>query len=1085
MADKKLSIEVESKQTGSGLKDTAADAAKLEQQLEKAKDASQKFAGELNDAGKAAEKLEADQESLTGAIFKSEMAFEKAQSASIALKSEYKSLARSGQATKEELEELSGQISVAEDKETQAIITTRNLMKQYAQLKGETGDVSKEHEELSLKLGHAEGYITGVTNKARLMSKDMNALAGSVDKVGDEMNQVGGEVQTVGNKVDRATGEIRQLGDTAARSSQSLDKLVKNGPHMVAFGNILSDMFRDAARYAGTFAKESHEAFLNYDRGMREVFTLLPEASGQMREALSKDARLLGTELGRLPEEMNEAMYMALSLGIPEDNVLDAVRLSSEAARAGVSELSTTLTTGQSIVNAYGDEVIGLERVYDLLFFTVKNGAITIPELNGVMSEITSVAGEVGVGLEEISAALIVMTKQGDTASEASGLLSNVLTQLSITGTALGGAFKEAAGVGFKEFIAGGGNLAQAMKILQEYSAETGIALGEMVGGSSPFFRDQQAMRGTLELTGRHLDDLIKYTNEAIASNGMMGEAAAEMGEAAELGSLRAKAALEEYKIALGEAANPFMTKLYEGAAQFLTLWSGNKASGVQNLVDDLVDADNSTTKWIASLGRLQTTTTLATQSIQSVFVDSATKNLLRENLDEAYRSLAATSGSFDEFLGNLDKAGVELDELYSYMANSGDTRLISMSAEEFYKLAQAEAEAARQAEALARVDEIMLQKTWELNEGIQVSVGGYNAYTEASEAYIVTAERVAEAETRRAEKQQELMGYYYDSYQPINDLIYAEEQLATMSGTWSEEHEIAQQRVTDANTAVTESFKTMAFEAVLAQSGISESTLALAVEMGIMTEQQAAQRWEFVQTSEAIAQLTANQDFLALSAQQQATAVDLVISGMATTHTQAIALAGAYDQHLSPSMATSQTRAEGLLTPLRAIAEGDFSAVVKVSTGNSGSLLSQLKERIAAIKSKTVTVTVKTESKGGTKSAAEEAETKGFGGPVRAGTAYLVGDDKGKITPYTELFVPSTDGMILPPDQTRDLLTNFSEPTPVSAFAPADAPGGTSTQSLTIQVQVNGYREDLAERIGDDTKMKVIEAAKSIGFAI
>ncbi len=406
-------------------------------------------------------------------------------------------------------------------------------------------------------------------NRAAIAEAKAAALGAEIRETGQDVDKASEEMRQAANQTDRFGDELGLLGQALTRVDGRLDKFdrgldeVNSGLRKSSFaasawsesfGNIISNVLQEAAYAAYQFATEAVEAFHEFDRGSREVFTLIPEASGEMRDALKADVLDLGHELGRLPNEMLPAVYDALSAGIPQENVLSAVATASDAARAGVADLDSTLKLGVAILNAQVGGVSNLEEVYDQLFFTVKNGVITMPEMTEGLNAVTSIAGEAGVSLQDISAALIVMTRQGDSAQEAFELLSIMLTQLSTSGTTLSTVFETAAGKSFRQFIAEGGNLAGAMGMLQQHATDTGQALGDILGGGSPFFRDTQAARGTLELTGKHLESLIHFAAEAEDQVGSMGYAAAEMGEVAELGALKAASAWETMKITIADA---------------------------------------------------------------------------------------------------------------------------------------------------------------------------------------------------------------------------------------------------------------------------------------------------------------------------------------------------------------------------------------------------------------------------------------------------------------------------------------------------------------------------------------------------
>lgn len=631
--------------------DVDADASDLEKLKREANDLQQEFkqvSAEMRDMETRADRLEQE-------IKESGKAFEKAKTETIRLKVAYKELAKSGEATEQELRDLSQRITEAEKAELASIHATRKLVKEYDQLGDELGHTDKRFDDLSQSMNHAEGYINGIDQKVRSMGKGF-------DKVGNKIDDVGDELQAVGRKMDRAGDDIEKMARSNDRAADSLDKLHRNGVKMEAMGSIIADGVEEAAQAIWDFVLDSRQAFLDFDRSTREIFTLIPEASGQFREALTTDITALGTELGRLPQEMTDSVYQALSAGVPKENVLTAVETASKAARAGVADLSSTLGLGLGIMNAQVDGVSNLEQVYDLLFFTVKNGVITLPEMNEVMSQVTSIAGEAGVSMQDISAAMVVMTKQGDSAAEAAELLSIMLTQLSTSGTTLASVFEQAAGQSFRSFVSNGGTLAEAMELLQKHADDTGQALGDILGGGSPFFRDTQAARGALELTGKHLDELIEYGKEAEEAFGSLGEAAAEMGQSAELDSQRAAAAFEEMKIAIGEGIAPLTEKMARGATEFFKVFSGNRGRQVSGLTDDLIDAAQATGDWETALGKMVATKEQFGTIGGAFLVPTYIKQGLDDSIRTAVEGMAASSTSADEFRAKLENVGFEVN---------------------------------------------------------------------------------------------------------------------------------------------------------------------------------------------------------------------------------------------------------------------------------------------------------------------------------------------------------------------------------------------------------------------------------------
>ncbi len=295
-------------------------------------------------------------------------------------------------------------------------------------------------------------------------------------------------------------------GAAANKTEQFITKTRRLGQ---AIRKVLVPALLLAATAAVKFGTDSFKAFAQFDKGMQEVFTLLPERTQQLEDDLSNGIKAVGAQFGFLTEETIPALYQALSAGIPEDNAIVAVELAAQAAKAGASDLESTMRIGMAVVNAYGGEIYSLEEAYDLIFQLIDKGVPRMSDWANSLQDVISIASEARTPFEDIVAALAVMTRQGDSAAESAELLGFILMQMQIEGTTAAGVFMEATGVSYREWIATGNGLVEGLQRIDQYAIETGQHLDSMIGGSSNFYRDQQAARGTMELTGLHMQELI------------------------------------------------------------------------------------------------------------------------------------------------------------------------------------------------------------------------------------------------------------------------------------------------------------------------------------------------------------------------------------------------------------------------------------------------------------------------------------------------------------------------------------------------------------------------------------------------
>jgi len=562
MAERDLITRLKVEKTGRGDEELVASLASVDKGIEQVAASSKVVTAQLKEADKGAEKLsrslaslEEASKALNGELRKSEIealgdevketispldklrqeiekvetAFEKARRASISLKSESKALRQSGEGTKEEFARLSQAIEEAEKAELEAINRTRALVAEFTQLEAKTGQTSDEFRGLTGRLDQAQGHIDGIRPATKAVTGAMGELTGEVKGV---------------------SGAVSKLGED----------LIGGAKHLAAIGTgifAIITVAGQATQAIREFGKESVEEFRQFDKQIRLTFTVMDKLTDESRREFRRLASSAAEELGRTSEEINTALFQALSLGIPEENVFAEIAEVSKAARAGNADLVNTLITGQSVVNAYKDANLDLHRVLELQFFTVGRTNLTLEDLNQGMSAITSVANEAKVSFEDVAAAIIVSNRQGDSFNETAELMSNLLAQIQIEGTAVGSAFKEAAGIGFVEFIAQGGNLAEAIGILEQHAKSTGDTLLNMVGGSSSFYRDIQAARAVVTLAGKNLAQFEELSQEARSSTDDYNRAIQETSGSLDEQVQQTDEAIARMKRLTGEALEP------------------------------------------------------------------------------------------------------------------------------------------------------------------------------------------------------------------------------------------------------------------------------------------------------------------------------------------------------------------------------------------------------------------------------------------------------------------------------------------------------------------------------------------------
>lgn len=195
------------------------------------------------------------------------------------------------------------------------------------------------------------------------------------------------------HEFDRAQGGIRGIG-AAIKAIQ---------PMLVMF----------AAQAAFRFLKDSIDTTIQFQQTMAKAGSIIGKTADEMK-GFGDEARAMSQEIPKSPADLGTALYDIFSAGVTDSaDAMDALRLSAMAASAGLTETATAAKAGIATMNAFGMEATDLSHIFDVQFLTIKYGIIRYEELAGVIGQLAPSANTAGQSLEDMFAAMAILTKQG------------------------------------------------------------------------------------------------------------------------------------------------------------------------------------------------------------------------------------------------------------------------------------------------------------------------------------------------------------------------------------------------------------------------------------------------------------------------------------------------------------------------------------------------------------------------------------------------------------------------------------------------------------------------------------------------
>lgn len=186
------------------------------------------------------------------------------------------------------------------------------------------------------------------------------------------------------------------------KSTEELGKKFKTmGKVMVVAGLAIAAALGVAVKMAADF-----------ESGMAKVNSMMGLGVKEFRE-FSDEVLDLSRNLGVNAVEATEALYQAISAGVPKENVLEFLEIATKAAIAGVTSTEVSVDGLTTVLNAFKIPLSEAQKVADILFQTIKGGKTTFEELSASLFNVAPIAAASNIRFEEVAAALAAMTKQG------------------------------------------------------------------------------------------------------------------------------------------------------------------------------------------------------------------------------------------------------------------------------------------------------------------------------------------------------------------------------------------------------------------------------------------------------------------------------------------------------------------------------------------------------------------------------------------------------------------------------------------------------------------------------------------------
>ena len=354
------------------------------------------------------------------------------------------------------------------------------------------------------------------------------------------------------------TGDSSKLKNALSSASSKLQSF---GSKMQSVGKSMSTRLTVPLVAAGAAATKM--AF-DFDKSMSQIESLVGIAGDKVKE-MGEAAKKMAVDTGRSANEAAEALFFITSAGLRGSDATDTLSASLKAAAVGLGETKTIADLATSAMNAYGVENLNATGATDILVASVREGKLEASELAGAMGGVIPIASNMGVGFDEVGAALAAMSRTGTNAA-------NGATQL----TAILASIKKPTQQSAEAMLA----LGTSQQEISQSLAEKGLmptlmdlsARLEQTGmDATAIFPNIRALKGVLDLTGKGAADNMKIFDALSNTMGATDEAFNKTSQTASFQVTQGLNAMKTSLLSIGQTILVMVAPAIQKIGAFMT----------------------------------------------------------------------------------------------------------------------------------------------------------------------------------------------------------------------------------------------------------------------------------------------------------------------------------------------------------------------------------------------------------------------------------------------------------------------------------------------------------------------------------
>lgn len=291
-----------------------------------------------------------------------------------------------------------------------------------------------------------------------------------------EISRLNKSFATLDTNLKKNSGAMGRLGKAATTGAVGVQKISISFQTLARI--VSTQVIVRAMSRISVALKSSVQDAIDFEKQVAEISTI---SAVKNLDQLKEQVRGLSDAFNRDLGDVGKGLYQVISNQIADaGEATEFLTSALKFSKVAVTDTNDSVNLLAGVINAYGLEVSDADTVSAKLFKTIELGRTTGPELANSLGRVIPVAAQLGIRLEEVSAAIADVTLTGVKTNEAVTQLRGLLTSLLKPTTAMKEAMQELGFSTGEEIIAALG-LQGAFKALVGTTDGTSIALAKLV----------------------------------------------------------------------------------------------------------------------------------------------------------------------------------------------------------------------------------------------------------------------------------------------------------------------------------------------------------------------------------------------------------------------------------------------------------------------------------------------------------------------------------------------------------------------------------------------------------------------------